>query len=283
MRRQAHTKRHELFVAASIIAAHANFSDTGFRQRNVRFLAELFANWTESSIAEKQLVFQNTQILRYLEDLVTDGFARKQSRNAKPVYRLTRVGLMELLNRLVAIGSELTSDLFFFLFYFVYNYEPKIAQLIEREGRQFPLALKIELEALLDWRSLIQAQIYLVETELRKLDARISDAYKASKVATDMFAKGSALAEVAAVFEKHYPYGLNSQKPLRELINEVPLDLQQWELETGGLRRAQHIWEPLRGVLTERLSALRRLEQNAAQPVAKQPVAKPSAERAKRR
>jgi hypothetical protein len=101
---------------------------------------------------------------------------------------------------------------------------------------------------------------FLVETELRKLDARINEAHKASNLAVQLFTRGSGLSDVATVIKKEYPYGLNSQKPMRELISEIPPDLQRWELEKGGLCRARHIWEPMRRVLKERLGVLTQLE-----------------------
>ena len=59
-------ERNQLFVATAVVAAHANVSKGGFRQRDVKFWIELFSNWVESALPAEVLEVQNNQILRYI-------------------------------------------------------------------------------------------------------------------------------------------------------------------------------------------------------------------------
>ena len=119
MRHDALFKRFEFLVAAAVIAAHANSRAQGFRQREVRFLIELFSNWVSASLEGEVLELKNTQILRYLEGLSSEAFARRSVRQRFPVYRLTRLGLIELLSRLVNPPAAIPPAQFFFVFYFL--------------------------------------------------------------------------------------------------------------------------------------------------------------------
>ena len=45
--------------------------------------------------------------------------------------------------------------------------------------------------------------------------------------------------------EKKYPYELNSQRPLSELMANIPEMQGRWELTRGGKARAEILWQPV--------------------------------------
>ncbi len=261
MRTDTLFRRYEIFVGAATIAAHANSAEEGFRQRDVRFLIELFTNWVEHSIEGGILSVKNTQVLRYLEELVTEGFAKKTRKQKQPKYRLTRVGLLELMNRLSSRSSG-GPEHFFFLLYFLSNYGPKISELIRTESSQFPIGVRLEIEILLDWKRLLKEEIVKTERELRKLSERVETSQRSTRLAAKLFAKGADISEVVGEIEKNYPYQLNSQKPLSELFAGIPTDITRWELETGGMKRIEQIWFPARTILSAYLHSLKQFEQS---------------------
>ncbi len=255
--------RHELFVSTGIIAAHANSNSTAFRQRDVKFLIELFANWVESSLADSTLNISNTHVLRYLEALVEQGYAKRQFKGKRPIYRLTRMGLLELLNRMTLLAPSLSGEHFFFLTYFLYNYRPILLRLIENEGPQFPLALRLEVTALLDFESLIQAHLQRCELEMKKLEGKIAESPKTSRLARSLYAQNMPPPKIAAEMNRLHPFSLNSRKPLRELIAEIPPDIAKWELEEGNLKRSEFIWQPTHALLKLRVELLKKLLRSA--------------------
>jgi len=248
-----------MFVAAAVIAAHASVSKEGFRQRDVRFLIELFTNWVEMTLGGQVLEVNNTQVQRYLDQLVAEGFARRFMRGKQPCYRLARTGLIELLNRILPQSFCAYPQHFFFLYYFITNYRPRLEKLIEEEGKQFPIALKLEVQGLLDRDALVRHQLHFADLEMKKLNERINDAAKASELFSDLTKRGLSVVEATKEVEKLYPYELNSQKPLTELISSIPEDLARWEMQVGTVQRSKHVWQPTREMLQAYIKCLKQL------------------------
>ena len=90
-------------MASATLAAHASFFDEGFRLRDIRFFVELFLNWSED-VGSATHSLQNTQLARFISSLTENGFAKRSSKKSVQLFRLTRLGLLELLNRI--IGSK---------------------------------------------------------------------------------------------------------------------------------------------------------------------------------
>lgn len=259
MRTDSLFQRYELFVTSGIIAAQANYPSEGFRQRDVRFIIELFSNWVEFSLSDATLALSNTQIARYLDTLVIEGSAKKTKRGKHPQYRLTRIGLIELLSRLAKSAKPLEPSQFLFVYYFIYNYKSRILEMIKTEGTLFPLGMRLEVESLLDTTTLLAEERKRVETKLKKLHARIADSNQSSRLARDLYRRGLTSQEVAKHLEQSYPYGMNSKKPLTELFNEIPTDIGKWELETGAIQRCSQLWTPARVLLNTYLQQLNKL------------------------
>ena len=106
------------------------------------------------------------------------------------------------------------------------------------------MALKIEVESLLDSKTLIESQLSNVEREITKLEERITDSKKGSTLSAELFKNNTSIEEVSREVERRFPYQLNSRKPLSELMKSIPKNLAKWELEYGGSRRAEHLFEP---------------------------------------
>lgn len=254
--------RYEVFFAAAAIAAHASSPEQGFRQRDVRFLIELFTNWVDMTAASETLILNNTQIQRYLDALCWEGYARKISKEKFPRYRLSRIGLVELLSRLSLRDGPVQPQHFFFIYYFVRNYQSRLIELIKQEGKQFPPAMRIEIESLLDHSRLLREEKKRADIEFRKWEERARDALKSSQLASQLFAKGVPVLEAVEKIEKLYPYELNSQKPLSELIASIPEEMAAWELAPGNKHRVHQLYHPSRDMIAAYRSILLKLEKD---------------------
>lgn len=260
MRKHSVFERLALVAATATVAAHANARAEGFRQKDVRFLMELFCNWMENPPRQGPTIIQNTQVLRYLKELEKDGYLRIIRAGKRPLYRLTRTGLIELISAAVG-GDHIESPAqFLFLYYFISSYRPKIFDLIKAEGRQFPYALELELDSLLDAKQLLAKELKNAERQLREIDERVIDGQKAAQLTAEAILKKSTYAEIVQTWEKLYPYGLNSHKPLTELFSEIAPDIAQWELETGNKNRVELIWMPCRAIHLRYIETLKSLK-----------------------
>lgn len=251
-------ERLEIFIASATIASHASFHEEGFRLRDLRFFTELFINWTED-VESSLTSLQNTQLSRYISQLVDEGFAKRTTKREVTTFRLTRLGLLELLNRIVSSTQTPHPSITLFRICFIKSYKPRLEALVAREGAQFPHSLKLELSALLDVETLVEQEIKRVERALQRVEKRIEDALETSSLTKNRLAAQVPFANVVQEVESRYPYELNTTKPLRELLASIAPDQRRWELEEGNITRVRTLWEPQRGLLRELLNQLKRL------------------------
>lgn len=252
-------ERLDVYLGAAALAAHASFAQDGFRVRDVGFFSDLFLNWCEE-FDPTPSAFQRTQLSRYVELLVRSGYARRSKRERTTLFRLTRLGLLELLNRLTDTRVPLSPAQTLFRLCFLKSYRPWLHRLVESEGSSFPPALATELTALLDIDSLLTHEIKRIERALSRLEKRINDALKTSSLTTNRLATGVPFPEIVKEVESRYPYELNSMKPLHELIASIAPDQRCWELQQGNILRVSIMWEPQRMLLRETLKQLRAIQ-----------------------
>ena len=240
--------RYELFVAAGTLAAHATAHgegarrSPGFRQRDARFFAELFSNWMSITLTAPIVPVQNTQMLRYLTGLVADGLARKTGRSAPPRYALTRGGVLELLRRVTDTNRLPHPGFYFFIRYFITAYGDTLAGLATPP---FPPALREELTGLLDVAALNARHRAHVRRRIAAIQERITSNRAGAETARKSLAKGHSLTDTAQTVEASFPYELNSQRPLPELMSTLHPERATWELTTGAELRTAYLWEPM--------------------------------------
>jgi hypothetical protein len=241
--------------AAAVLASAAVNGGNGFRPRDVRFNLELFSNWMEIDYHEGVLPVQNIQIGRFLGSLVSQGIlVVNKSMKARTSYRLTRVGIIELVGMLLEDTEFGKRERFYFVFYFILSYRDIIISMINNDSQRYPHSLLIEVEDLLDLEDIIHKEIKATEQSIRKLESRISSAEKSSAVFEEELKKGESLDTTIKKFQHIFPYALNNIRPLVELISSLPEALQKKELGHGTIMRMEIIWK----------SHLRILEQHHA-------------------
>src|SRR4051812_38457160 len=113
MRKDSVLDQFRIYFDTAVLGAHFNFRGSGFRQKDVRFLVELFTNWMESTLGELTLSVHNAQISRYLQDLDRKKLVARTTRERVPRYQLTRQGLVRLLSELVERAPVLPLEQFF--------------------------------------------------------------------------------------------------------------------------------------------------------------------------
>ncbi len=256
MRRNSLFEAHSIYADAAIVGAHATVGEAGFRQCDFKFLIELFSNWMDATLEGPSLVVHNTQSLRLLEECTRLGFLKKLPKPRAPRYVLTPNGLVEICRRMVNRSFVGRIEEFFFLYFFVSTYRERIAALTEGKSMTFAQTLKVELEHTLNPGRLLRLQIELVQKEINKLESRVKEGHAAASLAVDGFRGGKSLENVIEDIQRHFPYELNNQKPLPDLMAGLPAPIQKWELEFGPRIRAERLWEPSRELLSAYLGIL---------------------------
>jgi hypothetical protein len=254
---------NEPLVTAAVIAAGAVAQSSGFRQRDVRFFIELFSNWLESTTGARALNLHNTQVQRHLDMLTRVKWTERIGRTP-PRWQLTPEGLVELLGRLVHRRNLVRLDEFFLVFHFLDAYGARLRRLATQGGRMGSQLLAVDLNELLDTHRFIERERARVARELSRLAVRVQESRSTSELARERIASGAALSDVIALVQARYPYELNSQKPLQELLAALPTAWRREELIDIAERRAGRFWEPLSKLLLEYDRILESLSKDAS-------------------
>ena len=251
-------QRLELLLSAALIALHAQGPNEPFRQRDVRFYAELFANWIESVGKFKALRIHNNQIAREMLRLTKTGTLKKRSHATQPAYVLTPKGLVSCLQNILFVDDDSEQQYVYFKIYFLSNYVLRLRSLLQSAGTAIPTGLKLEIDPLLDWRQVVEQALLRAETDRKRLEKRINDALELPDIVRKLL-KERSWAETVAEVEKRYPYELNSMKSLAELCANLPQELAQWELTEGSRKRATQMWQPLLRSVVNYIEELKKL------------------------
>lgn len=230
-------------VACALLAAHVQWEERGFRQKDVRFLVELLTSWRWSA-EERRLrpPLHNTQILRVLRHHFELGWIKSSAGKKRTRFYLTRSGFMGFLSHLYDVALESDFATYSFLSYILQSYKERLLKLIHREGTSLPLPQRLEVERLLDGKAHQALRQKRMRDRLQYWQRRIKENETIVALVRERIGEGNSIEKIVQEIERRYPYEMNFAKPLTAFISEVPKDLQQWELTEGQLRRAKMIW-----------------------------------------
>lgn len=229
-----------VYLATAVCACHISLGQEGFRQKDVHFYFDLFANWMEASLGKKDL--QNIQVQRYLDQLVKKQILKKSS---KLIYTCQDIGLLPLLAEISQIKDDDPLELFFFQFHILQIYQEQLLQSVMSKKLHLPHGLKIELKYLLDTKVFAQKQKDRITKELEKLSLRSQETLAMEVMATKMFKEGKPDKTVIEVVEKVFPYQLHYQKKMSDLYAKLDPQLQRAELTVNAKKRVASLWHPM--------------------------------------
>lgn len=232
------------YFYAAVLAAHSSSGLDGFRQREVRFYMDVFSNWVFVKIDSEPFPLHNTQVMRSLKNMVRLGLAKNMGRKNPPRYTLTRAGLIQMLNDLVALPLENSYSEFFFVYQFLVNYKSRLQDCVQRDSKSFSKANLLDIEYILDEKKYLRRQIDLVTQEARHLKEKIQDSEKIILLVRDMKAGKTDSAKIYKTVESKYPYELNSEVRLSRLLSQIPEPWREKELTDMSQNRVNLYWKP---------------------------------------
>ena len=232
-----------VILKISVIGAHSNFAAQGFRQTDVRFIAELLSNWLDVFLKPEFPSWHNTQALRYLEQLISQSLATANGRGKKKRYRLTRMGLIQLVQEVVEVQGYSDFRYVLFTYYFLRAYRRRVMGLIRQEGSGYSKALQMELEHLFDHSLYLSKNKDAIKQQIQRLEIRIIETEKAAQMAIRKGRQGEPVDQIIDQVSLSYPYELENQKPMSELFKEIEPEMRFWEMSQGNQFRAQVLWK----------------------------------------
>ncbi|MGE3681793.1 MAG: hypothetical protein AB7G93_08710 [Bdellovibrionales bacterium] len=225
----------------------------------MRFLVDLFCNWLDAIIKPAHFRVHNTQVLRYVQDLRNRGWVRATGSGQKSRYTLTRLGLLELIQELSNPSARVHLEEFIFAYYFLSAYGARIVELIRREGSGFSRALQLEVSERLEPKRFIRARLETLEYEIKRLKLRMRETDETVELATKLARQGESIDIIVAQTAARYPYELHAQKPMTDLMREIPAELRFWELTEGNRFRVKLMWAGVLRDLERQIQILREL------------------------
>ncbi len=242
-------KMVELLLTMSALASQSNFTERGFRLKDVRFVFELFANWLDSLVPAEEVKVHNTQVMRFMRDLSRHGFAKATVKGGQTRFQLSRMGLLELLQRL---NDRSTGGFtgFHFTYYFLRTYGTRIQQMIQAEGSGYAQSLQMELKVLLDHKRFLQHRLEKLDHEIARLKVRIKETDETVALGEQLKRQGENPEAIVELLAKKFPYALQAQKPMTALMAEISPDQRLWELTEGNRQRTKLMWKAVLDELT---------------------------------
>jgi hypothetical protein len=259
MARQSVCDRYEMFIATAVIAAHS-VAKQGFRQIDVCWFIELFANWLEFVEEYPELRVQNTQVARYIDRLVKEGLARRLSRGKHPLFRLTRPGLIEVGKRVRNPDYFMRREYFFFVYCMARAYNQLVTRLVQHEGERFSPAMRAELDELLNTDLLIDDQIAAATRELKKLDRRLDNLRSTQDLVLKLMEAGKTPLDILGEVDRLHPFGLDQHRRYSEVFSVATEKQALWELTVGNFSRVRFMWMPARNMLAHYIEELKALK-----------------------
>jgi hypothetical protein len=235
--------QHPIFYAMGALAAQTAAGAAPFRQKDLKFYAELFSNWVQVGGVGATYSIHNTQVMRFLGDLTRDHYTKATKRSPQPGYRLTRAGVFALATHLVTRSYLRDQSECILVWYFLKSYTSQISESMQLAGSDFSRAHQIELDQLLSRERFLQRQLQLVRHEIQRLQGRISCAFDIERDVSRLKASRSSLADCIEHVAIHYPYELNPQRSFQSTLEGLPLSVCEWEITEGSLLRAQQLFE----------------------------------------
>ncbi|NDC37304.1 MAG: hypothetical protein EBZ48_04545 [Proteobacteria bacterium] len=238
-----------LYLPLGTLAAHTQAGVAGFRQREAKFFAELFSNWVNIGGIGVVHSLHNTQVSRFLSELVADGAAKLVKRGRMPQYRLTRGGIFGLLTKVMQRSYLDAPRDCLLVWYFLRSYTPQLRRIAEAAGSEFSKAHALELEQVLNITHFLARQIQFLDYEIQRLRERIQSTYAMHRDVHTLRAQGASSQRYIAHVSAEHPYELNSQRSFAELLQTIPHDVMEWELCEGAFLKARCVFEPILGEL----------------------------------
>ncbi|MEA9355788.1 hypothetical protein SHI21_06235 [Bacteriovorax sp. PP10] len=249
----------KLFYSA-IIATWLNREEKGFRQKDVRFYLDLILDWMESAPFAKNVVIQNTQMMRFLEQLVEKQWLTKKNQNP-PVYFFNNKHFMELIRETLSTSENDPYEVFFLQFHLASVYRESLSEMLFIRGVELSRGQKIDIEHLLNEKFLLRNQIERIELEIKKISLRQNEISKMINFSKEELSKNSDAIEVAKKLETKYPYQLQYQKSMSKAFLEIHPKLRSLELTLHSEKRMMTLWSPMENYLRAYLSTLESMQQ----------------------
>ncbi len=238
-----------------LLGAWLNRNELGFRQKDVRFYIELINDWLASGSDFKNIKIQNTQVMRFLDNLHSRDWLVKQN---GPVYFFKNKHFILLMKEAFSIDHEGSLEIFLLQFHLASVYRDTINNLLFRRGVELSHGEKIDLDILLSPKIMAQKKSEFLRIQIKSIESRISEVKEMvhfSKVQL----KDKKPLEVVYELEKINPYKLQYYQSMGQTFKDLIPEIVERELTEHSSNRIATLWLPLKKKLESHLAIIEAL------------------------
>lgn len=243
---------------AAILATWLNREETGFRQRDVKFYLDLLIDWMESAPFAKNIIIQNTQMMRFLDSLVEKQWLTKKNYQA-PIYNFNNRYFMDLIKETLSNSDNDPYEIFFLQYHLASVYRETLSELLFIRGVELSRGQKLDLDHLLNAKLILRNQKERIEREIEKLSLRQKEVEKMIDLAKNELQKSNDTDEIVKKIEFIYPYQLQYQKSMSKAFADLHPKIRILELTSNSEKRIYTLWSPMEEFLRAYLNILERL------------------------
>ncbi|MCX6128161.1 MAG: hypothetical protein NTX25_03745 [Proteobacteria bacterium] len=212
-----------------------------FRPRDVMFTLDLIKNMIHHGLVGRSIEIQYVQIQRWLNRCVDMGWITAKSEGRITRYKIKVSGLQGLLQTIVSEDHLLETAEALLIQQILDAYGPHLE---ERVFGGLAPAKNETLRLLLKPGIVFQNQVKLLDKAIISLERRMKDSLRLQAFCADSLAQGMSTAEIVNALPSDFSYQLFHQKSFKELLQEIPAALADFEIRQGFVLRHRRFYKP---------------------------------------
>ena len=230
---------HPVIVKCGILITA--FSLEKIRVKDILFHISLVKDVFRSSNHFQDFDLQAVQVIRFFEKYKSKGWAQIDSEGAVKVFRLKADGIFDIFGSLVSLEYILPAAEAIFLQSFIDSYGSYIQKFLSKGLKEEQLS---QLALWLAPGYIQKQQLRAIEAGLLDLGTRMRDAAQMQVYINEGRKKGLSAQAIIEGLPSDFSYRLSHQKRFKEWLQEMPAELQTYEVETGLALRQKNLYQP---------------------------------------
>jgi len=214
-----------------------------FRPRDVMFSLDLVKNMFHHGLAGRAVDIQFIQIQRWLHRYVELGWVTAKTEGRVTTYKMKVSGFKGLLQALVAEDQLLEGSEALLIQQILDAYGPYLQERV-LSGRNPSSAKDESLRELLKPGVVFVNQIKLLDHAIVTLERRMKESLRLQAYCKNALERGQSTEAIASSLPSDFSYKLSHQKPFKELLQEIPPALAEFEIREGFAHRNRRFFSP---------------------------------------
>jgi hypothetical protein len=223
-----------------------------FRQKDVMFYLDLIKDVIHRGLLGRSVEIQFVQIQRWLQRYEELGWLSSRREGRVTRFRMKVAGFKGLLRALSAEEQLLEIPEALLIQQILDAYGPYLKERLSKE-KNSGASQDTVIRQYLKPGIVFENQIRLLDAAIANQEYRIQESLRLQAFCQKALALGESPESIVQTMPSDFSYQLSHQKPFRDLLQEIPSVLRDFEIEEGFAHRHRRFYDPyLRFLLMQR-------------------------------